>query len=291
MNHRRALVALGVSGLALAAAPSIASASEAFTQTLSSGTENLGGYHISGDVPSLASLDVDVTAKASWSAPLTTVVAWDQNKVRQMRDVPVSRSVTPLALGTLKVRWTASGSVKPKGLGAVNFSGITFGDDAGCSLQTIGGNYTCTAQAGVPLVKTLGIPASPYVKLVLKATFDVTPEGLIVDRTFSLNGTPWSTAANLPLSVLPASETMKLACHPLGWDVAYRLSSPRWSPKVAVKQQPAVQIGTMDPIFGLSEAPALYDKSFGAAVHSSPTFELKGPGHTTDMGSVNLGGC
>jgi hypothetical protein len=184
-----------------------------------------------------------------------------------------------------------SGSVKPKGLGAVNFDNITFGDDAGCMLQTIGGNYTCTASAGVPLVKTLGIPASPYVKLVLKATFDVTPEGLIVDRTFSLNCTPWSTASNLPLSAVPASETMKLLCHPLGWDVAYRLSSPRWTPKVAVTQQPAVQIGTMDPIFGLSEAPALYDKNFGLAVHTDPTFALTGPGHTYDMGSLMLGGC
>src|SRR4051794_9581179 len=145
MTHRRALVALAASAAALAAAPSIASASEAYTQTLSSGSENLGGYHISGDVPSLASLDVDVTAKANWSVPLTTVVGWDQNKVRQMRDLPVTRSVSPIALGNLKVRWTVSGNVKPKGLNAVDFDNITFGDDAGCMLQTIGGNYTCTA--------------------------------------------------------------------------------------------------------------------------------------------------
>lgn len=291
MNHRRALVALGLSALAVTVAPSIASASEAYTQTLGSTSENLGGYHIGGsDSLGLASFDVDVAAKASWSSPLQTVVGWDDGKVRQGADLAVGRSVSPLSLGTLKVRWTVSGSVKPKGLSTVNFGTKAIGDDASCSLQTLGGNYTCVAFSnGVPLVKTPGLPASPYVKLALKATFNITPEGVITNRTLSVDGDNAGSASNLPLGVLPAGDTVKLPCTaPMGATVGYRLSSYRWTPAVSATQQPTVQIGIMDPILGLAESPALYDHAFGPAVHSNPTFELTASGHTYDMGALKF---
>ena len=291
MNHRRALIALGVSALAVAGTPAIASASEAYTQTLGSTSENLGGYHIGGsDALGLASFDVDVTAKASWSSPLQTVVGWDDGKVRQGADLSVGRSVSPLSLGTLKVRWTVSGNVKPKGFSSVNFGTKAIGDDASCMLQTLGGNYTCVAFSdGIPLVKTPGLPASPYVKIALKATFNVTPEGVITNRTLSVDGDNAGSASNLPLGVLPAGDTVKLPCTaPMGATVGYRLSSLRWTPAVAVTQQPTVQIGIMDPVLGLAESPALYDKAFGPAVHSNPTFELTASGHTYDMGALKF---
>src|SRR5262245_50076303 len=140
MNNRRALVALGLSALAVAGAPAVASAAsvgEAYNHSLSSGSENLGGYHIGGyDSLGLASFDVDVAAKATWTSPLQTVVGWDTAKVRQGADLPVARSVSPLALGTLKVRWTVTGSVKPKGFASVDFGTKAFGDDVTCQLQT-----------------------------------------------------------------------------------------------------------------------------------------------------------
>jgi hypothetical protein len=290
-RSRGALVALGLSALAVTVAPSIASAAsvgEAYNHSLSSGSESLGGYHIGGyDSLGLASFDVDVAAKATWTSPLQTVVGWDTAKVRQGADLSVGRSVSPLALGTLKVRWTLTGSVKPKGFSSVDIGTKAIGDDATCSLQTIGGGYSCVAISnGVPLVKTPGIPASPYVKVALKATFNITAEGVITNRSFSVDGANAGTASNLPLSVLPTAETIKVPCGPVGSSVAYRLSSLRWTPAVAVTQQPTVQIGLMDPVLGLAEGPSLYDHAFGPAIHSNPTFELTATGHTTDLGDL-----
>jgi hypothetical protein len=291
MNHRRALIALGLSALAVAGAPSSASAAsvgEAYNHSLSSGSENLGGYHIGGsDALGLASFDVDVAAKATWTSPLQTVIGWDTAKVRQGADLPIGRSVSPLALGTLKVRWTVTGSVKPKGFSTVDFGTKAFGDDVTCQLATLGSGYTCTAFSdGIPLVKTPGIPASPYVKIALKATFNVTPEGVITNRSFNVDGANAGSASNLSLGVVPTSETVKVPCGPVGSSVGYRLSSLRWTPAVAVTQQPTVQIGLMDPVLGVAESPALFDKPFGPAISTNPTFELTATGHTTDLGDL-----
>ncbi len=115
------------------------------------------------------------------------IVTWDSAKVRQGADLNVNRS-SPMQSGTLQVRWTVSGSVKPAGFAAVNFTSKSFGDDASCFPHLLGGGYDCTASDGIPLVKTPGLPLSPYVKLALKAKFTITPEGAIVNRTFSLGG-------------------------------------------------------------------------------------------------------
>jgi hypothetical protein len=290
MNHRRALIALGLSALAVTVAPSIASASsvgEAFNAPIASDSENLGGYHIGGgDSLGLAHFDVDVAAKATWAGNLSTVVAWDTAKVRQGADLPVSRS-SLLQSGTMKVRWTVSGSVKPTGFDTVDFGTKTIGDDATCWPQLMSGNYTCVAISdGLPLVKTPGLPASPYVKLSLKATFTVTGEGAIVNRSFSLGGSPVSTASNLPLNLIPTSDAIKVPCAGVGSSASYRLTSFRYTPAVAVTQQPTVVIGLMDPVLGLAESPALYNKAFGPAIHSNPSFDLTGGGHSTDLGPL-----
>ena len=292
MNHRSrgALIALGLSALAVTGAPSIASAAsvgESYTHSLTSGSESLGGFHLGGyDALGLARFDVDIAAKATWTASLPTVVGWDTAKVRQGADLPVARSVMPLANGTLKVRWTVTGNVKPAGFSAVELGTKTLGDDATCMPQLQGGGYTCTADDGIALVKTQGLPASPYVKLAVKATFTITPEGAIVNRSFSLGGDPAGSASNLPLTWIPTADTLKVPCAPVGSSASYRLSSFRWSPTVAVKQQPTVQIGFMDPVLGLAESPALFDQSFGPSVYSNPTFNLTGGGHSTDLGPL-----
>ena len=291
MNFRRsrgALVALGLSSLAVAVAPSIASAAsvgESFDTALTSGSENLGTYHLNGDPLNLAKIDVDVTSKATWKGELMNIVTWDSAKVRQGADLNVNRS-SPMQSGTLQVRWTVSGSVKPAGLDAVSFTSKSFGVDATCIPHLLGGGYDCTASAGIPLVKTMGVPLSPYVKLALKAKFTITPEGAIVNRTFSLGGDTAGSASNLPLGVLPSVDTMDVPCAPVGSDATYRLSSFRWSPAVAVTQQPAVQIGLMDPVLGLAESPAIYDGSFGPSIKTNPTFVLTGTSHVTNLGGL-----
>ena len=64
MNHRSrgALIALGLSALAVTGAPSIASAAsvgESYTHSLTSGSESLGGFHLGGyDALGLARFDV-----------------------------------------------------------------------------------------------------------------------------------------------------------------------------------------------------------------------------------------
>ena len=291
MNFRRsrgALVALGLSSLAVAIAPSIASAAsvgESFDTALTSGSENLGSYQLNGDPLDLAKFDVDVTSKATWKGELMNIVTWDSAKVRQGADLNVNRS-SPMQSGTLQVRWTVSGSVKPAGLDAVSFTSKSFGVDATCIPHLLGGSYDCTASAGIPLVKTMGVPLSPYVKLALKAKFTITPEGAIVNRTFSLGGDTAGSASNLPLGVLPSVDTLDVPCAPVGSDATYRLSSFRWSPAVAVTQQPAVQIGLMDPVLGLAESPAIYDGSFGPSIKSNPTFVLTGASHITNLGGL-----
>ena len=75
------------------------------------------------------------------------------------------------------------GTVKPLGFSTVNLGSKTFSDDASCTPALLGSLYTCTATApGISLVKTPGLPASPYVKLTLQAKFKVTPEGAITTQ-------------------------------------------------------------------------------------------------------------
>ena len=135
----------------------------------------------------------------------------------------------------------------------------------------LGSLYTCTASApGIALVKTPGLPASPYVKLTLQAKFKVTPEGAIVSRSLSVGGSPAVPAKSLNLSPAIEFETQTLPCAPVGSSASYRFGSFKYSPAVSVTQQPLIQIGFMDPVLGLSELPSVYDHAFGGAIHSNP---------------------
>ena len=151
----------------------------------------------------------------------------------------------------------------------------------------LGSLYTCTASApGIALVKTPGLPASPYVKLTLQAKFKVTPEGAIVSRSLSVGGSPAVPAKSLNLSPAIEFETQTLPCAAVGSSASYRFGSFKYSPAVSVTQQPIIQIGFMDPVLGLSEMPSVYDHAFGGAINSNPAFELTGSGHTTDLGEL-----
>ena len=290
MIHRRSralIAALGAAGAL--AVPAVASASpvaEGAWMPVNSGSVNVGGYHIGGGVTDLATFDVDVSTHATWTGNLLTNLGWDSANVRQGAPLTVSRS-TPFQTGSLKVSWNISGSVNPLGQGNVYFSTKSISDEAGCMPLTLGTSYECTAETpSVALVKTPGIPGSPYVKVRLRARFTITPEGVITSRSLSVGGSPAVPASSLSLSASPAWETRTLPCAPTGSDVAYRLGSPHFTPAVTATQQPTIQIGLMDPVLGLSEMPALYDHAFGLPSVSKPAFDLSGSGHTWDLGDL-----
>lgn len=286
----KTLLALGLAAAASLAVPGMASAAskaEMYTHTLQSETESIGSYHIGGhDAFKIAEFDVDVAAKASWKGELSTVVGWDSANVRQGETLTVARN-SPLQSGELTVSWKVSGRVDVGDLAGGAFATKNVSDEAFCMPKLAGGAYECTAQSpALTLVKTPGIPASPYVKVVLKAKFSITPEGIVTNRTFSVAGAPSSAASGLSLAPTFGYEKIDVPCAPVGAAASYRLHALHYTPKVAVTQQPAIQVGLMDPVLGLAESPALVDAPFGAAVKTNPSLHLVGTGHTTQLGDI-----
>jgi hypothetical protein len=282
----RRLIPAAVAAAALAV-PGVASATstvDIHTNTIASASRSLGNYHLGGyDLLGLSNWDVDVASSAIWSGGLQTHVGWDTANVRQGAPLTATRMV-PLPTGTMKVAWKISGSVYVGQMGGA-FSTKSLSVDASCSPLTVGTNYECTANSpAVYLVKTPGVPSSPYVKVLFKTKFTITPEGAIVNRTLSMTDGGTSTASGLPLSQSLNYETVKVPCGPVGNPVSYRLGNIHYTPKVDAVQQPVIQVGLMDPVLGAVETPALVDRGFGPAIKASPAFDLTGSGHTTDLG-------
>jgi chitodextrinase len=282
----RRLLPAAVAAAALAV-PGVASATstvDIHTNNLASESESLGNYHLGGyDVLGVSEWDVDVASKATWTAGLDTHVAWDTANVRQGASLPVTR-FTPLINGTMKVSWSVSGSVKVGELGGA-FSTKSMSVSATCLPVTLGTGYDCTANSpALYLVKTPGLPNSPYVKLLIKTKFTVTPEGAITNRTFTTSG--GSSSATLPLSQAINYETLKVPCAPVGSAASYRLGSIHYTPAVSAFQSPTIQVGFMDPVLGAAEMPAVVDKPFGPSIKANPAFDLSGAGHATDLGDL-----
>jgi hypothetical protein len=284
------LVIISVVGVAAAAAPaSAAPATDVFAVPIVSGSENLGSFQIAGVEPAtLTFFDLHVAAHATWSGNPTTSVGWDTNNVRQGADLVVSRSA-PLTPGKIDVKWQVTGTLRPLNLFDVDIGTLTLSkDDVVCSTKLSGAGYACTATSGgLTLAETPGVPLSPYVKLVIEAQFDITPEGMIATRGFTIAGNPVAGPTDLSLTGAPAFETLSVPCtSPVGSSVSYSLDPFHWAPATSTTQQPAFQIGVMDPVFGAVELPALFDAPFGPAIHATPSFDLTGPGHTVDLGSL-----
>ena len=205
---------IGTAALAVPGVASAASTVDIHTNNIASETESLGTYSLNGyDVLGVSKWDVDVTSKASWSAGLQTHVGWDTAKLRQGESLPVTR-FTPLSSGTMKVSWQISGSVKVGGLGGA-FITKSLSVEATCLPATLGTGTECVANSpAIYLLKTPGLPASPYVKLLIKTKFNITPEGAITSRTFTTSD--GSGSASLPLSQAINYETLKVPCAPVG---------------------------------------------------------------------------
>ena len=281
-----ALVVLGIGVVPAAAVPT----SDAFVVPVASQSHNLGGFHIVGFVPSLppSPFDFTVTAHATWSGALSTTVGWDTDKVRQGQNLDISR-VSPLTSGHVQVNWVANGTIDPFGLGTVNVGPLNLSKDVtNCLPQLSGSGYSCTATSdGLTLWKTPGIPLSPYLKLAVDVEFDITPEGAVVTRGFSIGGNPVGTSDELSLTDSPQAEQFAIPCTASAGDaVRYQLDPFAWAPDVTSAQQPKLQFGLMDPILGVVELPAIFDAPFGPVVNATPAFDLTGSGHTTELGPL-----
>ena len=270
-----AIAGLVVVLLVTAAVPaSAAPASDNFAVSVESGSPNLGGFNLVGFVPTLppSGFNLNVTAEAVWSGNITTDVGWDTDDVRQGQTLEISR-VAPLTSGHIEVHWVVTGTVSPLGIVDVDIGTLNLSKDVtSCNPTLSGGGYSCTATSdGLTLHKTPGIPLSPYVKLAIQVEFDITPEGAVVTRGFSIGGNPVGTAADLSLTDSLQSESFAMPCTAqAGGSVLYALDPYHWAPDTAASQQPIVQVGLMDPVFGLAELPALFDAPFGPAVNSNP---------------------
>jgi len=283
---RRILIPAAIAAAALAV-PGMASAStvaDSFTNHLSSGSESLGTYHLDGyDAFHISNWDVDVTSKATWTADLRTDVMHD-NAIRQGASTSVSRMI-PLADGTIKISWSASGHVQVGDWGGASFSGKTMSVDATCLPPTLGSTVKECSAVSPPLYLIKGAgPLTPYVKLVLKTKFSITPEGAITKRTFSVGDDAVAATQTLDQGIF--GETLKAPCGPVGSPISYRLSNIHYTPKVTSTQQPTVQVGLMDPVIGVAESPALYEGAFGPAIKATPAFDLAGSGHSYDFGDL-----
>jgi PKD repeat protein len=285
-------VAASLTLLLLAAAASAAPTTDVAVNPIASGSQSLGGYDINGVEPVTGTVfNLHATAHATWSGSLTTAVGWDTNKVRQGAQLDVSR-VAPLTAGHVDVSWVITGSFSPFGLGDIGIGPVPLSkDNVACAPKLSGSGYTCTATSDAfSLVDTPGIPASPYVDMVLEAQFDITPAGAIVGRDFKVNdiaGAPF--AGSLSLTDSSQSETFSMPCNaPVGSPVQYSLSPFDWTPATNATQQPHFQIGVRDPGYalGFTKLPPFFDAPFGSAIQTTPAFDLNGSGHTTDMGTL-----
>ena len=184
----RRILLPAVVGAAALAVPGVASAAATVdfnNTTIASDTEALGTYHLDGqDILGVSKWNVDVDSKAMWTADLQTHIGWDTANVRQGASLNVTRMM-PLMNGTMKVSWRISGSVHVGQLGG-GFSTKNLSVEATCLPATLGSSADCTANSpAIYLLRTPGLPNSPYVKLFLKTKFSITPEGIITNRTFT----------------------------------------------------------------------------------------------------------
>jgi hypothetical protein len=279
---------------------------EAVASAMTSDFEDLDGYRILGIEPAtLTFFDLDVTAKAKWTATLQSDVSWDADKVRQGADLEVTRTGTT-AIGIMGVIWSVSGTLSPLGLFDVPVGPIPLAVDIGaCSPQLLdcpadatpdelalcveaASDFGCSATSpSVPLFFTPGVPASPFVDLAIGIDFTVTPNSASTTRSMFVSDDEIVAQAELGVSYQPGTESIAMPCNrPAGEPVAYVVDPFSWSPaNVAAVQQPKFVIGIMDPFFGAFKIP-LFDAPFGLAVPSSPAFELSGAGTSLDFGEL-----
>jgi hypothetical protein len=281
--------------VALTAIPaSAAPTSNVQAVPVASNTVDLGGFKILVPVPLPVPLPIVLTgltftAEATWTGDITTSVAWDSDHVRQGDTLDVGRSA-PLTSGKLKVTWSASGKA----------DGIPFGptaiskDDVACAPGLSGGGFSCEGESN-GLLLPAAIPSPiPFTLieavLAIGVKFDVTPEGAVVTRGFTVGGAhvPGSSANPGPLDLVTgqSTESFEMPCNAQAGDaVDYDLSDYHWTPDTTSTQQARIKIINSVP-FGTDEAFEYTHFDIGPAEVTTPAFDLAGSGFLTSMGNL-----
>jgi hypothetical protein len=245
---------------------------------------------IIGD-PTTAHVNITVKAYATYSANLTTLLSWDDNKVRQGAALDVTRAPF-LQSGDISVEWDLDGIVSPYNgaFGSFDVGTKIVTKDVQCDPQLSGGTYTCQVDAeGAKLWPSLAL--QPYAKLYLHAQFEITPTGAILTRNLAIGGTNVAGPGSLPLGPSSQTDTLPVPCSAQAGDpVDYQLGPYHWTPSVQAHEWASIIFGMMD-ITGLVELPAFpFGIAFGDQIDSTPNFDLTGDGFTTPLGTLKQNG-
>jgi hypothetical protein len=258
---------------------------------VASGQIDLGGFQLQAPVVMpdplpIVLTNLTVTARAKWSGDITTNVAWDSDKVRQGADLAVSRSAT-LKSGAIDVKWQLSGEID-----SIDFGPTTIDtDNVTCDPKLSGGGFDCEATSpSLPLPGALPspIPGTFIVaKLGIGVKFDVTPEGAVVSRGFSVGGNRVVGPDDLSLIEDSQTETLSVPCGAKAGDaVGYQLDPYHWTPATTATEQVKIRIvNTVDPL-GFVEMFDYTSIGVGSTIVSTPAFDLTGSGFISSMGSL-----
>ena len=288
----QAVLAACLAGLAaIVLAGPAAAAPTANTQVVqvTSNEIDLGGFKLQAPIPipdplPIVLTNLTVNAKAKWSGDLTTSVGWDTDKVRQGADLTVNRTA-PVATGKIDVKWQVTGEIDGIDFGPTTMSK----DDITCDPKLAGGGFECEATTGgIGLPGSIPSPVPGFIvaKLAINVKFEVTPEGAIVSRGFSIGGNPIGPE-DLSLTNAVQSETFAVPCTSKAGDaVDYKLAPFHWTPATTASQQFTIRIiNAFDPL-GLAEQFEYTHFGIGGAQVSNPAFDLAGTGFNTPLGSL-----
>jgi PKD domain len=294
---RKLVAAVAAATTAIFFAVGVASAAPASNSqavAVASNQANLGGFQITPPIViplpiPIVLTDLVVAANATWSGDITTNLGWDTDKVRQGQDLAVSR-IAPLTSGKIDVKWTLTGKIDGIGFGPTNISK----DNITCSPKLSGGNLPCEGSSGeIPLGSApsgIPFPGPPFAVAMLGigVKFDVTPEGVVVTRGFSIGGNQVTGPNDLSLTDNSQSETLSVPCSAKAGDaVAYGLDPYHWTPDTTATQQTRIRIIlAYDPVGATEVGQIGPDINIGPANMFNPAFDLTGSGFLTAMGPL-----
>jgi len=295
---RGAFFAVGAASLAafvVAVGPAgAAPASNSQSVPVVSGQVDLGGFQILAPIPLPAPLpivltDLTFTAHATWSGDLATNVGWDSDNVRQGANLDITRQA-PAPTGKIDVTWQVSGKADGIAFGPTDISK----DNVTCAPALSGGGYSCEGVSDglwLPGAIPSPIPTTAIVAvLAIGVKFDVTPEGAVVGRDFTVGGAsipgPSANPGSLDLLDSQSTETFTMPCTSKAGDaVGYDLSDYHWTPDATATQQAQIRIINTGP-FGVGEAFEYTHFDIGPAEVTTPPFDLSGSGFLTAMGPL-----
>jgi hypothetical protein len=209
---------------------------------------------------------------------------WDSDKVRQGADLAVNRAA-PLTDGKIDVKWQVTGKADGISFGPVTISA----DNVDCAPKLSGGGLGCVATSGgIGLPGGISLPQGWIVaKLAINVTFDVTPEGAVVSRGFSIGGNQVAGPDDLSLTEAGQTESLKVPCTAKAGDaVDYKLDPFHWTPKTTASRQFTIRlVDSLDPD-GIVELFEYKSFGIGSAQVSNASFDLTGSGFITSMGPL-----